>query len=164
MDVTGRAADVQRHRVLIAIAAVSCAVAIAACGSVGSSSAAGTGSGDTLALSFAECMRSHGVPDFPDPGKPAGDQPGINPQAPAFQTAGLKCDKLTNNPEPEGAPASKHQRLAALANAECMRTHGVPTFPDPTFPSSGGSSVSLAGLNPQSPAFVRAERICGRGG
>jgi hypothetical protein len=164
VDVTGRAADVQRHRALIAIAAASCAVAIAACGSVGPSSAAGTGSGDTLALSFAQCMRSHGVPGFPDPGKPAGDQPGINPQAPAFQAAGQKCDKLTNNPEPKDAPASKRQRLAALANAKCMRTHGVPTFPDPTFPSSGGNSVTLTGLNPQSPAFQRAERTCGHGG
>jgi hypothetical protein len=43
-------------------------------------------------------MRSHGVPNFPDPkvvGSHADNQqvylPGINPQAPAFQTAAKAC-------------------------------------------------------------------------
>jgi hypothetical protein len=73
----------------VALAAVSCVLATAACGWPGSpSSAAGTSSGDALALQWASCMRAHGVPNFPDPGSPAnGPDSGINEQAPAFQSA-----------------------------------------------------------------------------
>ena len=137
-------------------------MALSACGFSGSpSGAAGTGSGNALALKFADCMRSHGVPNFPDPGSPVGGPvSGINTQAPGFRSAGRKWDKLTNNPQPQGSPASESQRRAALANAECMRTHGVPNFPDPTFLSSGGTSINLTGLNPQSPAFKHAQAAC----
>lgn len=156
--------DANRHRrrLSVALAAVSCVLAISACGLSGSpSSAAGTGSGDALALKFANCMRSHGVPNFPDPGTPVGGQgSGINTHAPAFRSAGHTCDKLTDNPQPKGSPASESQRRAALAQAECMRKHGVPNFPDPTFLSSGGTSVNLTGLNPQSPAFKQAQAAC----
>jgi hypothetical protein len=155
-----------RRRASIALAAVSCLLALAACGSSGPSSSAGTGSGDGLALKFAECMRSHGVPNFPDPGKPVGGPgSGINLQAPGFRSAGQTCDKLTNNPQPQGTPASASQRRAALAVSECMRKHGVPNFPDPTFPSSGGISFQVvgAGNTPQSPAFQRAQKVCFQG-
>jgi hypothetical protein len=54
--------------------------------------------------------------------------------------------QLTDDPQPKGSPASGSQRPAALANAECMRKHGVANFPDPTFLSSGGTSVNLTGL------------------
>jgi hypothetical protein len=154
-----------RHRVVIATigGAIAIAIAVAACGSAGPSSASGTGSGDALALKFAECMRTHGVPNFPDPGVPVG-QPGsgINRDAPAVQSSEQTCDKLTNNPEPKGSPVSAGQRRAALAQSACMRRHGVPNFPDPTFLSSGGNSVNLNGINPQSPAFRKALKICGR--
>jgi hypothetical protein len=152
-----------RHRRLpAALVSVSCVLALSACGfSDRPSSAAATGSGDALALKFADCMRSHGVPNFPDPGSPVGGQgSGINTQAPAFRSAGRKCDKLTNNPQPKGSPASESERRAALANADCMRKHGVPNFPDPTFLSSGGTSVNLTGLDPQSPAFKHAQAAC----
>jgi hypothetical protein len=42
-----------------------------------------------------------------------------------------------------------------------MRKHGVPNFPDPTFPRSGGRSVQLPpGLSAQSPAFLNAAKAC----
>jgi hypothetical protein len=154
-----------RYRLSMPLAGVSCLVALAACGSSGPSSSAGTGSGDGLALKFAQCMRSHGVPNFPDPGQPVGGPgSGINPQAPGFQSAGQRCDKLTNNPQPKGTPASASQRRAALASAECMREHGVPGFPDP-IPSGGGVEFRVIGApnSPQSPAFQRAQKICGFG-
>jgi hypothetical protein len=49
-------------------------------------------------LQFARCMRSHDVPNFPDPNVVSshdGNQevylPGVNPQSPAFQTAAKAC-------------------------------------------------------------------------
>jgi hypothetical protein len=44
----------------------------------------------TQALKRAECMRAHGVPNFPDPGShpPPG---GLDPQSPVFQAAARAC-------------------------------------------------------------------------
>lgn len=41
-----------------------------------------------------------------------------------------------------------------------MRSHGVPSFPDP----SGGGGINLdgTGVNPQSPAFKSAQQACFR--
>jgi hypothetical protein len=91
------------------------AAALAACGSSDSpSSAAGTGSGDTLALKFADCMRSHEVPNFPDPGS-NGSDPGVNPaisqQSPAFQSASQACIKLAaGRPRPDGTGLRAEER------------------------------------------------------
>ena len=56
-------------------------------------------------------------------------------------------------------------RQPALAHAQCMRKHGVPNFPDPTVSSNGGAIVQRSGgegLNPRSPAFQQAQKLCGR--
>jgi hypothetical protein len=73
----------------ITLAALSCAMAIAACGSAGKPSAPLASSGETRGIKFADCMRSHGVPNFPDPGPGGGIQinSGINPFSPAFKAA-----------------------------------------------------------------------------
>jgi hypothetical protein len=60
---------------------------------------------------------------------------------------------------------SASQQAAALAFARCMRSHGVPNFPDPTFtatPSGGPSQQVLP--NPQAPAFKAAAAACGGSG
>jgi len=94
-----------RHNLSIALGAVSCAVALAACGSSGQPAAA-TSSGYTQRLKFADCMRSHGVPNFPDPtlSAPSGAHlvlalrgmvfaigPGVSPQSPAFARSAAAC-------------------------------------------------------------------------
>jgi hypothetical protein len=43
-----------------------------------------------FSIAFAQCMRAHGVPNFPDPnghGGQLGPASGIDPTAPAFQSA-----------------------------------------------------------------------------
>jgi hypothetical protein len=51
------------------------------------------------AVKFAECMRAHGAPTFPDPKFPAngaiavGPGPSVNPDSPAFQHAQQVCEK-----------------------------------------------------------------------
>ena len=66
-----RAADTHRRGVGIVVAAVSCAVVIAACGSSGPSqrSSGGTAKGELVAasLNYTKCMRQHGITGFPDP-------------------------------------------------------------------------------------------------
>lgn len=145
----------------IALTAVGYAMAISACGgSGGPSSSAGTGSGDTLALEFANCMRSHGVANFPDPGAPIPS--GISKQSPAFRSAMQTCNRLHPGGRSTGKPLTESQRSAALAQVRCIRDHGVPNCPDPTFPSSGGELFpAIPGFDPESPAFTHAAAACG---
>jgi hypothetical protein len=160
----------QRQRLAIALAAVSVGLAIAACGSAGkpsssSGTAATSGPSHYAAfLKFSTCMRAHGVPDFPDPSPNGGlrinSASGIDPQSPAFQSAQHSCRKLLPGGGPPRTVPEAH-RKAAIANAQCIRTHGVPNFPDPTFPAGGGIAESIGpGVNPQSPAFQNAQKAC----
>jgi len=150
------------------------AMALTACGSGGGPSAsAQTGSGPGPgAVIFAKCMRGHGVPQFPDPGgtPPAGSSVSIlgaalpstvNIKAPAFQAALNTCMKrfLAAHPRP---PLSAAKKASALKFAQCMRTHGVPDFPDPRFPPGGGIAIATPpSVTPSSPAFRHAQQACG---
>jgi hypothetical protein len=150
------------------------ALALAACGSGGgpiASNQTGSGPGPG-AVTFAKCMRGHGVPQFPDPGgtPPTGSSisilgaqlpPTTNIKAPAFRSALNTCMKrfLAAHPRP---PLSAAQKAAAVKFAECMRAHGVPSFSDPTFPANGGIAIrSGPGVSPDSPAFQHAQQVCG---
>lgn len=161
-------------RLMPAALATAAALALAACGSSGGPIAsAQTGSGPGPgAVTFAKCMRGHGVPEFPDPGgtPPAGSSisilgaqlpPTINIKAPAFQSALNTCMKQFNAAHPR-PPVSAAQKAAAVKFAECMRAHGLPSFPDPTFPAGGGIAIRTGpGVNPDSPAFQHAQEVCG---
>ncbi len=153
----------------------SCALAVTACGSSVKPTADLPG-GQTRDLKFANCMRSHGVPNFPDPGPSGlleiGPGSGINPQSPAFQSAQQACSRF--GPRGGGLPSmSESQKLAALAFAKCMRTHGQPNFPDPSFTAPVGATRVLvlrgmvfafrSGIDPKSSAFRHAAAACGVG-
>jgi hypothetical protein len=52
-----------------------------------------------------------------------------------------------------------------LKFSACMRSHGLPDFPDPTVSSDGGLQLSLgdkrnSSLNPDSPVFQSAQKAC----
>jgi hypothetical protein len=154
-------------------AALVLALQLAACGSGGSGNQEAsdiTGSSAyAQALKFSQCMRSHGVSNFPDPQHngglllQAGPGTGIDPRSPAFESAQKTCQHLL----PKGGhpgPVSASQRAAALKFSQCMRSHGVPSFPDPTFSANGGVRLALKagnGLDPRSPAFQAAQKACG---
>jgi hypothetical protein len=104
-------------------------------------------------------MRSHGVPDFPDPG---GSFASVSKQSPAFRSAMQKCLRLEPPDTSTGKRFTESQRIAALAQVRCIRAHGVSNFPDPTFPSSGGELFpAIPGFNAASPVFKRAAAACG---
>jgi hypothetical protein len=166
-----------------ALAVAGCAMAIAACG--GSSSGVGavgatTANGKASPFALSKCMRAHGVAKFPDPtmgsggaglsisrslGSSALTVDGVTFDGPAFQAAAKACKQYLPGGGGPPPPLSTRQKRMALANARCMRTHGVPNFPDPTFPAHGGIAIRIGpGVNPQSPAFQRAASECGRFG
>jgi hypothetical protein len=156
--------------------AIVAAVLIAGCG--GSSSGGGGVAhvnGSTTAKSatksktksnaeaYAQCMRAHGVPNFPDPNS-SGEillTPSVNIDTAAYQSAYNDCKSL--EPPPPVDPAASSQRLAAAVKfATCMRAHGVPDFPDPKGTSNGGIGFSATpgGSDTNSPAFQRADQKC----
>jgi hypothetical protein len=49
----------------------------------------------------------------------------------------------------------------ALRYSACMRSHGVPKFPDPQF-SAGSSRIKIGGngIDPRAPAFQAAQKAC----
>jgi hypothetical protein len=165
-----------RRILAVALASVSCAVALTACGSSGKSNTGSGSNGEAAGIKFADCMRSHGVPNFPDPGPGGGIQissgSGINPQSPAFQSAQNACSKLLPGGGPLRGPVSESRKLAMLRLAECMRKHGLSTFPDPTStapaPGAGfgiafggpGSFIAVPQSLLQSPAFNQAAAVC----
>lgn len=112
--------------------------------------AGGSGSAGTTLLAKAEaysqCMRSHGVSNWPDPvPTPHGGYgfrtTGVNPHSAAFQPALQACNALYPE-EFTGQQLSPAQQQAWLDWAKCIRSHGVPDFADPKF---SGSEVQVSG-------------------
>ena len=117
------------------------------------------------AVRFARCMRSHGVPNLPDPTSPAEFKSIVvgKQDLPAFQSAASTCRRLLpgGGPPSQSAARTRAQIVAALAFARCLRTHGFPSFPDPS--SSGELSHEMlanAGIDIHQPAAVRAADAC----
>jgi hypothetical protein len=122
------------------------------------------------AVAYSACMRAHGVPNFPDPKVSTngnevkvaiGVTPGItgNPQ---FKSAQQACGKLLPGGGPGSGPnhqISPREQAQYLKAAACIRSHGIPTFPDPTF-SGGGVHIQHQGLNESSPTFRAAVHAC----
>lgn len=121
-------------------------------------------------LQFARCMRRHGVPQFPDPGAHGGflgalaraqSQQHLNLHSPTFRAALRSCRKY--EPAAHLSPAQRAaQNASGIAYSQCMRRHGVPSFPDPRPGPIGGEVIDLrpAHIDPTSPAYVAAERAC----
>jgi hypothetical protein len=169
---------------MIAVAAVSCALVIAACGSSGpttSSSGPTAHRKEAGALAFANCMRSHGVPNFPDPNGSGpniqllGSSSEIN--SPAFQSAQKSCTHLLPGGGPGSGPATAQAHDQLLQISECMRRHGISSFPDPrpgSPPSNLGGYSAIIGhggyllaipssIDMSSPAFKQAATACNFG-
>jgi len=115
-------------------------------------------------------MREHGVPNFPDPkisqsGSEVKVAVRVTPAItgnPRFQSAQKACSKLLpgGGPGPDlNHPISPQEQSQFLKAAACIRSHGIPNFPDPTF-SGGGVHVQLKGIDPHSPQVRAAEEAC----
>jgi hypothetical protein len=124
----------------------------------GTSDGAGANAGPNAKTVYISCLASHGV-HIPPPG--AGhDAGGVNRNSPRFRRAEQACRSF----QPPSAPViTAADQADYLRAAQCMRSHGVPDFPDPVF-SDGGVHFPgpPAGLNIHSPQVLRAEAICRR--
>jgi hypothetical protein len=162
---------------------LACGLGIAACGSASNSDPRNTAKGYSQALAYSNCMRAHGVSNYPDPTSSGGgvelsigSNSGVNTEAPAFQSAQRSCTRLMPGGGP-GAGSPSPQAMADMLDvSQCMRAHGISGFPDPTAtrPSNPGdysgvmdrNGVWLAvpnSIDPQSPAFKQAAAACNFG-
>jgi hypothetical protein len=132
----------RRRWPLTALALIAIVVLVSACGSSapsGSNGASNTAANPNheKAVKFAECIRSNGVSEFPDPnasgqfvyGIKAGSS--LDPSSAAWQMAIAVCRNL----EPSDfmpTTFSTKQIEARDKFAQCVRNNGVPDFPDPT--------------------------------
>src|SRR5579862_3451869 len=121
------------------------------------------------AFAFSRCMRSHGVPNFPDPSAGGGIQitagSGIDPGSSQFQSAQRSCQDLLPAPKAPSPAQIASIKSQLLKYAACMRTHGVPSFPDPQISTNGrGVAVRIqaggGGVDPNSPVFQQAQQTC----
>ena len=54
-------------------------------------------------------------------------------------------------------PKTHNHENVFIAFSKCMRAHGVTNFPDP---SGHGINIGGTGINPRSPAFQAAQKVC----
>ncbi len=167
-----------RHRrpLIPTFIVVSAAVAVLAAGCGGGRSPTTSANRPTAAgtvgkqfVAFAGCMRSHGVPGYPDPQVSSSGNhvqvtisPGnADPNSPAFKSADHACHNLLpNGGAPAGAGANGAQQQAqALTFADCMRSHGVPNFPDA---DRDGAFTLPSMINQQAPAFQHTMQACSK--
>ncbi len=180
-DKTGGNRGRRRAAALAVAAAVAtltagCGVHVSFGGGGGTSSSA---SAPTYAqeLALAQCMRGHGVPDFPDPdasggyslapdGSLEGAGGSVDIDSSQAQAAYGDCRHLV----PGGPSVSQleqqiqkeqqrqDQMLPLLLKySQCMRSHGVPNFPSP---GQSTASPPSAPLNVNSPQFQAAASAC----
>jgi hypothetical protein len=154
-----------------ALLAILGTVALAACSS--SSSATGTSSSGvssayTKALAYAQCIRAHGVPNYPDPNSKGqfyiangASDPTANVSTTVLNAADTACQKLlpATMVKPPNGQGSTSDQTAQLKWAACMRSHGEPNFPDP---ASDGSFTLPSGMNAESSQFQAALKACPR--
>ena len=140
-----------------------CSSSLSSAGSGGST--AGGSAGSPSAIAYSACIRSQGVPTYPDPDSsgqlPKGDAQQFGVSTSQYQAAQQACQHLLptggslhqqeyqcmqNSDCPQ---ALVQQMLAADRKlARCMRSHGVPNFPDPTTDSNGPVfNITNAGIS-----------------
>jgi hypothetical protein len=145
---------------------------VAGAGSSTGAASSSAASKRNTALAYSKCIRSHGVPDFPDPDSKgqvqinAGPGSDLAPDSPQFKKAQQACKSL--EPSPPSAAEQQRDYAKAIKFARCMRSHGVTDLPDPMPPGtapktqsqrgSGGGGPS--GIDPNSPVFKKAQQAC----
>ena len=102
------------------------------------------------AVKFAECIRAHGVSDFPDPDAKNDFQYGVS-VSPAVWTKAVDACKDLQPPGTLSGKRSPRQQSTALKFAQCMRDNGVKDFPDPANGDPLIDTTKIPSLGERSP-------------
>lgn len=136
------------------------ALVAAGCGAGATALPATTATGP---LAYSECMRAHGVGNFPDPNSHGNlvvtPSDHLDPGSPRYQAAEKACAKLQVG---RGmTPAQQERAYQHLYRyVLCMRTHGI-SMADPFRGPNGGVGIAVPrGIDPASATFQTADRAC----
>jgi hypothetical protein len=171
------------------IAMASLVLLTAACSGSPSATSSSTGTGgasnagdsaNSQLVAYSQCMRSHGVPNFPDP--TGGVPPKVSAQELGVSNSQLQvaqgaCQHLL--PATSGSLSGSSLQQCYLAGvcpqalvqqavsagrefAQCMRSHGVPNWPDPTVDSRGRPLFNITVPRPPPPQVSTAMNECER--
>jgi hypothetical protein len=154
------------------IAAAGLAMLAAACGGSPASHLAQLGTAASTqqngAVAYANCMRSNGVPNWPDPNssgvfdksKLTSQQLGASSSR--VQAAQSACQHLLPHGGSAPSPAQVQVvKAEALKFSRCVRRHGLPNFPDPGSDGRIPDPASV-GIDQGSPKFEAANQACGK--
>jgi hypothetical protein len=167
----------RRPLVLVSlVAGAAFGVLAAGCGGAGSAGVASVASPPTAGtttvengalagtLAFARCMRSHGIPNFPDPAaNGAFDKSKLQQLGVSVGRMRAIEDSACNYVFENGGagqtitPADRGDYIKAAA---CMRSHGFPAFPDPTFQNNHVETNIPSSTDQDASRFKSAAAIC----
>jgi hypothetical protein len=142
------------------IAAAGLALLAACSGPPAPAGAGGTPTaGSPPAVAYSRCMRAHGVPEFPDPAR--GGVPKVTPRQAGvsdarFRAAQRACARLL---QPSRAQVPQIM-TGLLSFARCMRSRGIPDWPDPVTDRGGQPVFDIPGIDPGSPRVSSTAGAC----
>jgi hypothetical protein len=170
---TTHLAECTRHGCVFAVGLVAVALLATACshsssgpgvahvGSAANASGSPSSSASASGVGFSQCMRSHGVPNFPDPnadGRPLqvdAQQLGVSDSL--YLAAERACQhllpttgslaQLTHQCLLFGdCPSTLVRQLLTVERryAQCLRAHGLPNWPDPSISPKGVVPFSIS--------------------
>jgi hypothetical protein len=178
----------RRRRPGLPLAAIiaTAVLAMAGCSSGGSpSSSAGGSMSSPSAVAYSACMRSHGVPNFPDPASggqiPKADLQQLGVSTSEYQAAQQACQHLI--PATGSTAEQQQETQCAMADncsqavvqkwmsglrtlAHCLRSHGEPNWPDPIISSQGSHQAGphfpydQAGIDRHSSQVLAKVQVC----
>jgi hypothetical protein len=177
---------IARTAAAISAAAGALALLVAACSSGSPSSTGSAGSpndsaSSPSAVSYSVCIRSHGVPNYPDPDSsgtlPKPDAQAFGVSSSQLNAAQRACQHLLPTTGGSLTASSlqqcylsdvcpqalvQHALTAGRQFARCMRSHRVPNWPDPTIDSQGRPLFNINVPRPAPPQVSTAISECER--
>jgi hypothetical protein len=156
------------------VLAVAAGLALLTACSGGTSSAVGTASTGTGSASstyvsdkvgLARCLRTHGVPDYPDPDAAGQESPNSKQliRTPQGQAAVSACSYWSSRIHNDVTAQNQAIRVEYVRFAECMRSHGLPNFPGPVYAEGRVEfvlSASQDGFDPHSLQVLAKAHEC----
>lgn len=120
------------------------------------------------ALAFARCMRSHGIPNFPDPtSNGVFDKSKLRQldlsvsRVRAIEDRSCRYDFVPSGPV-QGQTITPADQADYVRAAACIRRHGFPDFPDPTFQNGHVRFNIPSSIDTNSPEAKSAARTCAK--
>jgi hypothetical protein len=186
LRVVRRAARASLQAAQVSAALIAATLLLAACGGSPSAGSGGSPGASGSAVAYSACMRAHSVPNYPDPSSsgilPKTDARALRVATSRYQAAQSACQAMLPDSASESfddqvrqcylagaCPPTLVQQMMTHGRtiAGCMRSHGIPNWPDPTLDPQGRpffdlSSQGISRSQSHSQQYEAKEGLCSR--